>query len=770
MACILGGESHRQQTDLLGNDPILASPEVFFRVISEVSQQNRRKSPTSRAQKPDAQRIHSLSASNRPWQPQTAGHKRSKTFDGVSKPLPLLPRDGHGKPQRTSKHLAMINEIADSIEPLTTSIRSNLYDAKRAALARLSLPLPLEADQSVANYCKGLHNDFSPVPALSPNDSFFLGKQIDTQCAELLEAIASHFLTLSLRGIFDFAKDDIIPTVQDDVLAFVLERVGVLLAEENPMTEMEIPLIRSISQTQGLLDNGWRRKSYCEWEKERKKKIRRREMGTVEYLDDTLDEVIGDIVSYFRIAMLKWYKYEKENITAINRSAVLVGKENKAVSNDSPLEEVQKAAIDAMWPALHGVKVGETLVVPLKELVLFPRKPKDDGPTLQTSPVKNPKVIHTADHLGESAIIHRFGDDTFGKFSDLYKHGQPDPQGSKHTLAQFHKLVGPEVEDSLSLRTAPEHKAKVMQAPQHAERKATVHHSQHISFMTPTEHHEHGRHRVPSPSIRPGQPQHHGQYFSFMTPKNHYQHKQPGLHRLGSPFVSKSRVRPYRPTSPKVQIRLGIPKRPLFGRPLVRVHDQNSPYHRSYSDTPLQHPQPMPSVFQRQPSNPFLSPIGSGSDSTVNALSLTDFTGGKRSDHAGLEGGSSRTQRSPIPACLRTGTGTASYSALQTVPSPRIGALLKRLPLLQTDWVFTNDESISEGYLFSGKTSSSTMLTALRHTEASMNIDGATEEEDEETEDIWLEAAQMIKRNSTAVSEVDSIDDLRARAQTFVKG
>lgn len=769
MPCIPTSESYGQRNDLLGNAPIFASPDVFFRVISESSQHAHHKSPLNGANKPDTQRAHSLHASRHAWQPQPARLERWRTYD-VSKPLPHLPCDSHGNPRPTSEHLAMINEIAGGIEPLTISIRSNLYDAKRGALARLSLPLPMEVDPSVANYCKGLHSEFSPLPALSPSDSFFLGKQIDARCSQVLEAVATHFLTLSLRGIFDFVKDDIIASVRDDVLQFVVERVGVLLVDEDPVTEIKVALVRTASQTEALLDGGLKRKSYCEWEKERKKtRSKEGRLGTGEYLEDMLDEVIGDIVSYFRVAMLTRYRYGEVNPTALAKSTGSFASERKALSNDSPLEKVQKATINAMWPALHGVKIGDTSVVPLEELVLFPIERRGDGPTVRTSPVKKPKVSRSDEHTAESVTYHDYQNNAARELEADHKHGRPNLQDAQCTSTRVRVATGSITKDRPPLRASPERKPEMVQPSVHVEQTAIVHDGRQIRFTAPKDYHQDGGHRAPSSFVRADPVQHNTQHVSFVTPADRHKHGQPERRRLASPFVPKSQMQPHCVTSQKTQVTPEISKRPLFGRSLDNLHDQHEPHHRACSDTLPQHPQSTPTALRRQSSNSIPSPIGFKSNSSIDAPSPTGFASHKGPKDGSLgEESLSRTQRSPIQGCLQAGPGASNFKTPEKMHSPRVGALLRRLPPLKTKWVFADEESISKDYVFS-EAASSSHLPVIRESKPTAS-DGGEAEEDDDEEDIWLEAARGGSLASTAVNEADSIDDLKVRVQKFMTG
>ena len=459
----------RRQSDLLGSDPILASPDAFLRIISGSARPELRKSTERQTYHVNPQRIQSLRTAHQPSQPQPGRLDRAKTYE-VSKSLPPLPRGDQAESGPTAEHSRSRNKVNEELEPLLTFIRSNLNDAKRGALAQLSLPLPTDVDQSVANYCKGLHSEYSPLPPMDPGDSFFLGKQVETQSPLILEAVTTHFLTLTLRGIFDFVKDDIVENVQENVLQFAVERIGVLLGEEGSQTQMQVAFVRTDSQVEPPHERIYKRKSYAEWEKDQKRKTRGVKVGAVEYLDDTLDEVIGDIITCFRMAMMASYKGDEDNIEGVNRVEERGAKSGENLSNDSPLVEFQNETLNAVRPSLREVKVGGVSTVPLKDLVLYSRAQNNDGPVVRASPEKKPRIGHSGMHEAESATFHGLSTD----------------ESNRSPISRYNL------------------QPRGMQAAEQSEQKPDVQGAHHIHFQIPEEYHAYSLnewHHAPSPAL-----------------------------------------------------------------------------------------------------------------------------------------------------------------------------------------------------------------------------------------------------------------------------
>lgn len=612
--------------------------------------------------------------------------KDAEASQSKSRPACLdLPPKRRGDTGPAPDRMIMTARTGDDIEPLIVSVRSNLYDAKRGALARVSLSLPVDVDQSVANYCKDLHSQFSPLPVLNPGDSLTLGTQIDDQCTRVLEAVATHFLTLSLRGIFDFVKDDLNLTVRDGVLRFVIERVGVLLADGAPISMVKVAPSPVPSQSEVWRGCCQKRKSYCEWEKE-SKATKRGNVGLGEYLDDTLDGIIGEIVGYFRVVMSNGKKYRENSFTFVTDGpTVLDGNLTNPVSSVSPLEKVQKGAIDVMWPLLHGVKIGETSIMSAKDLVLFPRDIRRQELVVRTLPAKKPKVsFGDEQHLGESAVLRGYRtDSTATELGVLHGHEQPDLHDTQRASRRLQSAFSSEENVNLPLRDSPEPKLQVLRAPFSPEQKATAHDSGRVGFKTPEEHRKHGRCRTPSLLVR-ASPLHH---VSFQLPTGRRKHAQREKPRLTSPYVPLKPAWNLLSKSPTSDAIPKIPKRPLFGRTVASILSSTVPRYSTYGDEALEHPRLMTAVVGDQLSNSHYR--------TRKVLQ------------------ESQAPRSPIPECLRAGLRIINPEPAEKTGTSRVRTLLEHLPSLETEWIFSDGESVSENHISSGAASSSTRISAI---------------------------------------------------------
>ena len=627
--------SDRHLTDLLGSNPTLASQETFMRIVAGSPVPNSRNSTIDKASKPLFERAFYSQTDllPRPLAPSRAN--RTTRYD-VSKPLPPLPIGDDDDSTVIAKATSVEDSLDGKIEALESLIYSNLDDAEDGALARLSLPHRKDVDQSVANYCKGLHSEHSPITALDPRWHSFNGDCMGNQAATVLEAVATSFLTLTLRGIFDFTKDDVDPRVQGDVLGFAIERIGLLLTDEEALSGLETELEYTASSIRERIS---KRKSYEEWKIEQQEQAHRGRWGLVEYLEDTLDEVIANIMSYFRTAMLTCYNNGAEKPHLRTQSQKSIIQETEPLSNDSPLDKVQKTMVEAILPALREVRVGNRSV-PIKDLALFNGASENQGPRVLISPTKQPQIVHAGNHVSRAAVI--------------------DTEIGNPTFLQYH--------------------------------------------------HQNSTVATKNPDTSPGT-------------KGAYHHAYPKRNRSPSPFF-QARLATDTPRIPsRNQKASKIPKRPLLSRTHEVSSADEAPRHRSYSEVPLQHPQP---VSIMRPRRHTFMPASRDDD----RLSITHFPDWREADRQ-------------VPEDVHPGSPSFNHD------SPRIGSMLEQLPRLSTDAYTAAEEDVLDDYLSSDDASSSSTFTAIPGTPK-----GAARQQGEDDDgDIWLQTLDDAENGAISKAE-----------------
>ena len=611
---------NRPLTDLLGRNPTLASQETFMRIVAGSPVPDSRNFTMDKASKPLFERASYSQADllPRPLAPSRAN--RTKTYD-LSKSLPPLPIGDDDDSTVIAEAIRVKDSLDDEFEALESSIHSNLDDAKDGALARVSLAHHKDVDQSVANYCKGLHSEHSPIAALDPRGHSFDGDYVEA--AAVLEAVATSFLTLTLRGIFDFTKDDIDPRVQGDVLGFAIERIGLLLTDEEALGDLETESEYTASSMEERIS---KRKSYEEWVMEQQRKANNGRRGLVEYLEDILDEVIADIVSYFGTAMLTCYNHGAEKPKWDPQSQKSTLQEFEPLSNDSPLDKVQNLTAEALLPALREVRVGRSSV-PIENLALFRGIGRGQGRQVRNSPIKKPQIVSTGNHISQAALIHT---------------GKDNPKASQY----------------------------------------------------------HG-HNVIAPTKNPG---------ASPATKAAYQHAYPRRNLSPSPFFQARSAADSAKAPRKNRKASEVPKRPLLSRAYAAPLADEAPHHRSFSDLPLLHPQP---VGIMRPRRHTFIPANRDHD-TLSITHFPDWHEAVRRVHEEVHPGSPNAHHD----------------------SPRVENMRERLPRLSTDAYTAVEGDILDEYLDSDNTSSSSTIIAIPDTPKA----GANQQGADDDEDIWLQA------------------------------